>query len=154
MTQQDTITSVLKSVDRPIWVITSESEESGKAGMIATWVSQASLDPENPRIMAAISPMHHTHQVIQQRLKFVAHLITRDEVELVWRFGLKSGNIVNKFSDYEYLTTDEGLPRLNECHSFLECSVVTQFVAGDRTFFIATIDKGSQLKPEKQLLTE
>ena len=49
------ISGVLRLVDRPLWIVTA-TDGARRGGLVATWVTQSSLDPRQPTMMAALAP--------------------------------------------------------------------------------------------------
>ena len=58
------INEILRSLDREIWLITA-AHENQRGGLIATFVSNASIVPEMPRVVVGIAKQHHSWRVIE-----------------------------------------------------------------------------------------
>lgn len=101
-----------------------------RAGLIATFVSQASICPEIPRMLVGIAKQHHTWGVIEASQAFTLHLLQESQIDLVWHFGLSSGHAGDKFS---------GLGEIDGSVAVLECIVETSLDTGDRTVYIAEV---------------
>ena len=84
------IDKILRLLDREIWLITA-THQTNRAGLIATFVSNASIVPELPRMVIGIAKQHHTWSVIEKSRAFKLHLLDESQIELVWRFGLQVG---------------------------------------------------------------
>lgn len=132
------IDAVFRQFDRPVWIVTAAAG-SRRGGLLATWVYQASIDRENPRLLAGIAPNHHTHELIAESGAFAAQLISPQQIEIAWTFALGSGRDKDKLAGVKYQAGRTGSPLLEECVCRLECRVVHGFDAGDRTFFLASI---------------
>src|SRR5437763_15073353 len=115
---------ILRLIDREICLVTAEHEER-RGGLIATFVSQASIVPEAPRMLVGIAKQHHTWGLIEASLAFTLHLLDESHLDWVWRFGLQSGH--DKFID---------MPELNAV-AWLKCRVETALDTGDRTIYLA-----------------
>src|SRR4051812_44968469 len=76
-------------LDRELWVITAAASRRG--GLVATFVSNASIVPELPRLLVGVAKQHHTWGLIEASGAFAAHLIGEQHVGWVERFGLHTG---------------------------------------------------------------
>ena len=83
----ETAAELFALTDRELWLITASAGER-RGGLIATFVSHASLVPELPRILVAVAKQHHTWQLIEASGAFAAHLLSEQNLDFVWRFGL------------------------------------------------------------------
>lgn len=134
------ITQVLGQTDRELWLLTA-SADGVRAGLIATFVNQASIVPEMPRVVVGLAKQHHTWQIVERSRHFMLHLLSDEQVEYVWRFGLASGHTVDKWSGV--VCTDETAgPRLTEALAWLECRVEAALDSGDRTIYLAAVLAG------------
>jgi flavin reductase (DIM6/NTAB) family NADH-FMN oxidoreductase RutF len=122
------INDILRLIDREIWLV-SAAHENRRGGLIATFVSQASIVPELPRMLVGIAKQHHTWSLIEASRAFTLHLLDESHVDWVWRFGLPSGHDIDKFA---------GLPELNAV-AWLSCRVETSLDTGDRTLYLAQV---------------
>ncbi len=120
------INDILRLIDREIWLVSAEHEDR-RGGLIATFVSQASIVPELPRMLVGIAKQHHTCGLIEASRAFTLHLLDESHLDWVWRFGLQSGHAVEKFT---------GLPELDAV-AWLACRVETSLDTGDRTLYLA-----------------
>ncbi len=123
------ITNIIRLLDREIWLVTA-THDSRRAGMIATFVSHASIVPESPRMLIGIAKQHHTWSVIEASRAFTLHLLDEKQIELVWLFGLQTGHAVDKFA---------GLAPIDAGVAVLDCRVETALDTGDRTVYLAEV---------------
>jgi flavin reductase (DIM6/NTAB) family NADH-FMN oxidoreductase RutF len=130
---------VFRLIDREVWIVTSAAKDGRRGGLVATWVSQASIDSERPVVVAGIAPNHFTAELIESSGGFVAHLINAENSELAWRFGLQSGRDTDKFQGLKAESTKSGLPILENSLAWLECRVITKYDTGDRWFYWADV---------------
>ena len=136
------ITSIIRLLDREIWLVTAE-HDGRRGGLIATFVCHASIVPELPRMLIGIAKQHHTHSLIEASGAFTLHLLCEGQLDLVWRFGLQTGNAVDKFA---------GLASIDGSVATLDCRVETSLDTGDRTVFLGDV-VGSQLANATMPLT-
>ena len=130
------IADILRLIDREIWLVTASHEER-RGGLIATFVSQASIVPQAPRMLVGIAKQHHTWGLIEASGAFTLQLLDESHLDWVWRFGLQSGHALDKFA---------GLPELGAV-AWMKCRVETSLDTGDRTIYLAEVLDG---KLEKQ----
>lgn len=138
------IDSVLKLVDREIWLVTSAAD-GRLGGLIATWVTAASIDPTRPTMLIGLAPNHFTAELVAASGRFALHLLHERQIDLVWRFALVSGRDTNKFDGLAYRFEPGGVPILSDCLASLACRVIARHDAGDRHFFWADVEDGELL---------
>ena len=137
----DPIQSVLELIDREIWIVTAAAgEQSG--GLVATWVSAASIDPQQSTMLIGLAPNHFTTELVAASGAFALHLLDRSQIDLVWRFSLTSGRHTNKFAGLAYQAGPNGSPVLANCLAWLDCRVIARYEAGDRFFFWGDVVAG------------
>jgi flavin reductase (DIM6/NTAB) family NADH-FMN oxidoreductase RutF len=136
------ISSVFAQLDRELWVITAAAGDR-RGGLIATSLAQASIAPELPRIRISLAHRHHTCELVQESGAFAAHLITEDQLDFVWRFGLRHGHGIDKLAGLNVrLSRQTGSPLLVDALAWLECHVEATLDAGDRVVFLAEVVDG------------
>ena len=143
-------TELFALTDRELWLITAAAGER-RGGLIATFVSHASLVPELPRILVAVAKQHDTWQLIEASGAFAAHLLAEKNLELVWRFGLASGRDLDKFSGLASERAVTGSPLVGETLGWLDCRVETRLDTGDRTVYVADVLAAKRLLDEPPL---
>jgi flavin reductase (DIM6/NTAB) family NADH-FMN oxidoreductase RutF len=138
------IDQVFRLVDREIWIITVATDDGRRGGLVATWVSQASIDVENPMLVAGLAPNHYTAELIDSAKIFAAHLITAEQIELVWRFGLGAGRDTDKLEGLSLRQGSRSECVLQECLAWLACEVVGRYGGGDRIYYFAKVLDGGR----------
>src|SRR3954464_10756612 len=98
MTNSVQIDSALRLIDREIWVLTA-ADGPRRGGLVATWISTASIDAQRPVLLAGVGPNHFTNELVQSSSAFAAHLLRPDQTDLAWNFANGSGRDRNKFAD-------------------------------------------------------
>jgi flavin reductase (DIM6/NTAB) family NADH-FMN oxidoreductase RutF len=142
--QVSSIDAVLRIVDREVWIVTA-TDGKCRGGLLATWVSSASIDPDRPALLAGIAPNHFTAELVQASGAFAAHLLRPDQVELAWRFASGSGRDRDKLAGFELKGSATGSPILANCLAWCDCRVFARYDAGDRLFFWADVIAAEQL---------
>lgn len=128
-------------LDREVWLITAAAG-GRRGGLIATFVSQASLVAEVPRVLICLAKHHFTWDLVHDAGHFAMHLLAESNLELVWQFGLSSGREVDKFEGLDATTGSTGCPLLPDTVGWLECRVETSLDIGDRTLFLGEVVEG------------
>jgi len=138
MTDPDQIDAALRLLDREIWIITAaQGQRCG--GLVATWVSTASIDRQRPVLLAGLAPNHFTTELVQSSRAFAAHLLRADQAELAWNFANDSGRDRDKFSNLGVETHETLSPILTDCLAWFDCRLFARYSAGDRLFFWADV---------------
>lgn len=128
-------------MDREIWLVTATAGDR-RGGLIATSITQASIVPDLPRVLVALSRHHYTWELVEASGLFALHLLSADNLDLVWRFGLESGRDVDKFEGIEAKSSGLGTPVLGGTIGWLDCRVEERLDIGDRTVYVAEVVKG------------
>lgn len=129
---------VFARIDRELWVVTSGTGER-RGGLIATFISNASLVDSLPRTLLALAKQHHTRHLIDDSRAFGLHLIAARQLDWVWNFGLGSGRDRDKLAGYSVEYAATGVPLLSDALAWLDCRVETTLDTGDRTVYIAEV---------------
>jgi flavin reductase (DIM6/NTAB) family NADH-FMN oxidoreductase RutF len=133
--------ALFASLDREVWLVTARAGER-RGGLIATFVNQASLSTEQPRVVIGIARQHHTWELIEASNAFALHLLGAGNVDWVPRFGLRSGRDVDKLANWSYRTASTGSPVLDETVGWLDCRVEARLHTGDRTLYLGQVLEG------------
>jgi flavin reductase (DIM6/NTAB) family NADH-FMN oxidoreductase RutF len=132
------IDSALRLIDRDLWIVTAH-DGPRRGGLVATWVSVASIDRERPVLLAGLGPNHFTTELVQASRSFAAHLLRPDQTELAWNFARDCGRTRDKLAGIKLETHETGSPILTDCLAWFDCRVVARYDAGDRLYFWADI---------------
>jgi flavin reductase (DIM6/NTAB) family NADH-FMN oxidoreductase RutF len=147
------IADVLARCDRELWLVTAQAGKR-RGGLIATFVSNASLVPDLPRMLLGLARQHHTWELIEEAGAFGLHLISEDHLEWVWRFGLISGRDRDKLVGLNIETRSTGSPLLKDALAWLDCRVELRMDTGDRTIYLAEVVEGANTRPGRILTVE
>ena len=134
----------MQVLDREIWIITAEQGER-RGGLVATWVSWASIDPASPQLLISLARNHYTAELVEDSGRFAAHLITAEQMDLMWNFALGSGRDRDKLQGVALRPRIDGPPILRDCLLWLDCRVYHRLDAGDRLYFWADVTQGEQV---------
>jgi len=133
-----TISALQAQVDRELWLVTAQAG-SRRGGLIATFVSQASIVLDAPRMLLGLAKQHHTWELVEASDAFALHLLAECHMDWVWRFGLETGRERDKLVGLDYALGKTGSPILSGAIGWLECRVEARFDIGDRTLYLAEV---------------
>ena len=148
----DAFSEMFKSLDRELWLITARAGDR-RSGLIATFVSSASLVPSLPRVTVGLAKHHFTHAIVQESGAFCMHLFDEVHIDWVWRFGIGSGRAIDKLSGLATSVSVTGAPVLAGALAWLDCRVESQMDTGDRTVFLAEVLDAHALSERRPSLT-
>lgn len=134
-------TALFAWLDREVWLVTAQAAQR-RSGLIATFVSQASIVPDLPRLVLGVAKTHYTCELIEASGAFAMHLLGEEQLELVWRFGLESGRDVDKFVNLICHTGKTGSPLVHATIGWLDCRVELKLDCGDRMIYLAEVVQG------------
>ncbi len=135
----DTAPSTLFArIDRELWLVTAATG-GRRGGLIATFVNEASIVADLPRMLVGLAKQHHTHELIEASGAFALHLLGEGQLDWVWRFGLQSGRSADKFAGLDVGTAATGSPILKNALGWLDCRVEERLDGGDRTVYLAEV---------------
>jgi flavin reductase (DIM6/NTAB) family NADH-FMN oxidoreductase RutF len=124
----------LRLVNRELWIVTS-AHLSRRGGLLATWVSAASIDRAQPVMLVGIAPHHFTAELIDGSGGLGLHLIAPEQMGTALQFALGSGRTKDKFAGLTTTTGQGGAPLLDDCVAWFDCRVYARLATGDRTFY-------------------
>jgi flavin reductase (DIM6/NTAB) family NADH-FMN oxidoreductase RutF len=140
------ITDILSQLDRELWLVTAQAAAQ-RGGLIATFVSNASVVADLPRMLIGLAKHHHTWHLIEASGAFALHLLDEDHVDWVWRFGLSSGRGGDKLDGLDLIRGATGSPLLSDALAWLDCRVEARLDTGDRTVYLAEVVASARLRP-------
>jgi flavin reductase (DIM6/NTAB) family NADH-FMN oxidoreductase RutF len=130
--------SLFARTARELWLLTAAAG-GRRGGLIATFVGEASIVPDLPRVVVGIAKQHHTWQLIEASGAFALHLLGEEHIDWVWRFGLRSGRDLDKLAGLAVTAGTTGSPILSDALGWLECRVEARLDTGDRTVYLAAV---------------
>jgi flavin reductase (DIM6/NTAB) family NADH-FMN oxidoreductase RutF len=142
--------AIFNLADRELWLVTA-SDGPRRGGLIASFVSKASLVPELPRVLLGIARHHHTWGLIEASKAFALHLLDEEHLPWVWRFGLHSGRKLDKLDGLPSRPGASGSPLLEGVLGWLDCRVEGQMSTGDRTVYLGEVVQAELLRPGRPL---
>lgn len=141
------IEEALQLLDPVLLAVTSQ-DENGRGGLIATFVSNASIVPECPRFMVGIAHQHHTWMLIENSNCCALHLFGKEHLDWAWKLGTGTGKQTDKLADFQTTQWTTGAPILTEAIAAFDCKVESRFETGDRTVYLLEVVEGHKMKNE------
>jgi flavin reductase (DIM6/NTAB) family NADH-FMN oxidoreductase RutF len=130
--------SFFSLTNHELYVLTARQGDR-MSGQIATWILPCTLAPSKGRLVAIISPLNYTHELMAATGRFTVQMLAHDQAHLVPRFGLQSGRDTNKFEGLDPDFTPSGLPLLRGTCGWAECVIRSAVDTGDRRVYVADI---------------
>jgi flavin reductase (DIM6/NTAB) family NADH-FMN oxidoreductase RutF len=128
------IEAAMKAIDRELWIV-SAADGARRGGLLATWVSSASIDRERPTMIVGIAPNHFSAELIDASGAVGLHLLRPDQVPLALNFTLGSGRTRDKWAGVDMRMGETGAPLLCDCAAWFEGRVFARLATGDRIFY-------------------
>jgi flavin reductase (DIM6/NTAB) family NADH-FMN oxidoreductase RutF len=144
------VSTLFAALDPPLWLLTAR-DASRRGGLIATFVNQASIVPDLPRVLVGLARQHYTHELVEASGAFALHLLGERHLDLVWLFGLQSGRVSDKLLGLAYSEKATGSPVLADVLGWLDCRVESRLDTGDRTVYLAEVLDGGMTGPDPVL---
>src|SRR5579884_862757 len=111
---------LLSSLDRELWLITAAAGDR-QGGLVATFVSPASIVRELPRVLVGLARQHHTWELVEASGAFALHRVGEEQADWVWRFGLQTGRAADKLHGLAWQPGRTGSPLLADALGWLDC---------------------------------
>jgi flavin reductase (DIM6/NTAB) family NADH-FMN oxidoreductase RutF len=121
-----------------VWLVTARSGNI-RGGLIATFVTRASIAAACPRVLIGLGRRHHTCKLVEASGAFALHLLHEEHLPWVWRFGLQTGWDADKLHDLAFDDGKTGSPIPRDAPAWLDCQVENQWDIGDRHVFLGEV---------------
>lgn len=120
-----------------VTVVTTLDREGRPAGMTASALSAASLDP--PLLLVCVSRTTDFHDVLRAADRFVVNVLATDQVELSRRFATDG---IDRFAGVRHTAGAAGTPLLEGVAAHILCERGTVQEAGDHFIFLGRVTGG------------
>ena len=147
------INNLLNRLDRVLWLVTTQAG-TRRNGLIATFVTPASIVYQQPRMVVGIAIQHYTRELVESSGSMALHLIQESQLDWVWRFGTQSGRTADKFQSIETRRARHGSPVLADAMGWVEGVVEAKMDTGDRTIYLIKLMDGQYGDLTEPPLTE
>jgi len=151
--QFDRIEQVFRRTSREAWIVTGVAGER-RGGLLATWVSEASIDREHPVVLIGIAPNHFTAELIDASGCFGLHLISPEQIDLAWNFAIGSGRDRDKLAGVALRSAETASLILEDCLAWLDCRVFARLPSGDRNYYWGDVLAGESVREGAPLTEE
>lgn len=141
------IEEALQLIDPVLLAVTSQDENS-RGGLIATFVSNASIVSDCPRFLVGIAKHHHTWKLIENSGFCALHLFSEEHLDWAWKLGTCSGKQTDKLADFQTTQWTTGSPILTQAVAAFDCKVESRFEIGDRTIYLLEVVEGQKLSEQ------
>ena len=152
MLQPDLTYQLLRNLTSPVVAITSV-RDGKENGMISDAAVRASIVPSVPRLSVYIHKFNHSHDMIFETGRFGLHLLHTRQFDVVRRLGFFSGRDRDKLAEIPHHKGKSGVPVLDECFAYFECSVANVMDTGSSTLFLGDVMAVGGPEPTAELLT-
>lgn len=118
-----------------ITVVTTRAADGSPAGLTVNSFSSVSLDP--PLLLWCLglnSASFDTFRLAEQQM---IHVLAADQLEIAKRFASRG---VDRFAGVPWSPTDAGLPRIDGCVAWFECTIRSRYEEGDHLILVGRID--------------
>jgi flavin reductase (DIM6/NTAB) family NADH-FMN oxidoreductase RutF len=129
---------LLRSLTSPVVAVTSRRGDKLN-GMISDGAVRASIVPDVPRLGIFIHKFNFTHDLIHDSGRFGLHVLHTGQLELVHRLGWYSGRDTDKLAEVPHRLGRTGVPMLEDCWAWFECTVANVMDTGASTFFMGDV---------------
>lgn len=148
--QRQGVERVLGQIKRELWLVTA-SDQDRRGGLVATWVSQATLDAEPAIMVVSLATNHFTRELVDASQAFSLHLIGQRHSEIAFRFASASGKNQDKFAGLDWTAGLTGAPRIQDVVSWMDCKVRARLSTEDRVYYWAEVVAGEVVTDEPVL---
>jgi flavin reductase (DIM6/NTAB) family NADH-FMN oxidoreductase RutF len=124
-------------------VVVTAAHDGRANGLISTTAIAASLFAETPRVLVLLAKANLTHELALASGAFAVHLLPAEpaepSLELVRRFGMRSGRDADKLAGLDHRTAVTGAPVLDAALAHAEARVRTTLDAGELTVVLGDV---------------
>lgn len=132
---------MLRGLSAPLAAVATRHGDIVNA-QIAVAITTASIVPQRPRIIVQLYHPNYTCELVAASGVLAVNFLAPDQLELVWRLGMRSGRDADKLADVDYAGGVTGSPILAGGFGYLDCRVVNAMDGGDLTAFLADVVDG------------
>lgn len=136
------VAPMLRGLSAPLAAVSTRHGDIVNA-QIAVAITTASILPQRPRIIVQLYHTNYTCELVAASGVLAVNFLAPDQLELVWRLGMRSGRDADKLADVDYAGGVTGSPILAGGFGYLDCRVVNAMDGGDLTAFLADVVDGS-----------
>ncbi|HXH30670.1 MAG TPA: flavin reductase family protein [Bacteriovoracaceae bacterium] len=136
--------NLINDLHHKVYVATAVQAQK-RVGFVVTWVTPASLNAKEPRILMVVSKFNHSLATLRETKKCILNLLSEDQVREFFIFGSRHSDEVDKFSGIRTEQNQYGL-RLLDAVGSAEVEIETMFETPDRWIFYGKV-QGDSMGP-------
>jgi flavin reductase (DIM6/NTAB) family NADH-FMN oxidoreductase RutF len=106
-------------------------------GLTANAFTSLSLEPT--LVLVCVDKSSDTYPVLDECGAFTVNVLAEDQEELSRSFATKVKKGGNKLNDLAYHVGGTGVPMLDDCLAYIECTTVQKHDGGDHTIFVGEV---------------
>jgi tRNA(Arg) A34 adenosine deaminase TadA len=130
--------SLFEHADPAVYLVSARDGEQ-RGGMIASWVSQATLAFARPRALVVLSMGNRTQRLVEASGRFALQLLDASQTDIVARFALPTPAAADKWEGFAAAFTRSGLPLVAGSCGYAECVVSDRWPTGDRVIYVGDV---------------
>ena len=119
-----------------VTIVTALDPAGDMIGMTVNSFSSVSLDP--PLVLWNLGETNYGYDVYQQADYFCINILAADQSELARKFAQASDD---KFNTVKLKLGNNGIPLLEGCLAYLECTKEAQYPGGDHVIIIGRVER-------------
>ena len=119
-------------------VVVSTATAEGFKGLTASTLVSVSLEP--PIVLVGIERQSATRAAILEAQKFNVSVLARAQEFVAERFAGRAPAVDSRWREIPHRLGANGLPLIEGCSAWLECSVLEVHEAGDHDVFLGAVE--------------
>lgn len=123
----------------PVVYLVSARAGDERGGLIASWVTPATLAAARPRVLVVLALETHTQRLVEASGRFALQLLEESQLDVVARFALPAPPGTGKWDGLAAAETRSGLPLVAGGCGWADCQVVDRLDTGDRCVYLADV---------------
>jgi len=129
----------LYKISYGMYIVSSKNKEGRFNGQIANTVFQITAEP--PKVAVCLHKNNLTCEYVKECNMFVISILSKDAtLQLIGKFGFKTGRDINKFENVRYKISAHGLPIvLDNSIAYIEVKVTNSVDVGTHVLFIGEV---------------
>ncbi len=119
-------------------------------GMTANAVTSVSLDPL--LLLVCISKSANAHEQVEATRRFTINILAADQEDISVTFAAKNEAERDRLQGVKYRMGTTGVPIIEGCLAFIECSVSDSIDGGDHTVYLGSVENAEVLRDASPLI--
>ena len=119
-----------------VTVMTVLDADGNPEGITANSFSSLSLDP--PLIVWSLRLSSRSFNTYKNAMRFTVNILAEDQVDISNRFAASGAD---RFEGVAYTPGLGGVPLIDGCASYLECSLEASYPGGDHVLFVGRVER-------------